>query len=111
MSDTLYCDWPQCECSHECERQDKHDEYLKERAAMATVLWLIEHPNNGNQRPFYWGNEEGEQAWTTDIEAAFKFATEGEADKHAGDVGIPDWRIVGHQWLDHTPTTKSVVGT
>lgn len=76
---------------------------------MDTVLWLIEHPNNGNQTPFYWGNEEGEQAWTADIEAAFKFETADAAEQYAGDVGIPDYRIVDHKWLDHKPTTKSVV--
>ena len=73
------------------------------------VLWLIEHPNNGNQRPFYWGNEEGEQGWTGDIEASFKFETSDEADRHAGDVGIPDYKIIDHKWLNHKPTTKSVV--
>jgi hypothetical protein len=77
---------------------------------MDTVLWLIEHPNNGNQRPFYWGVEEGEESWTADIEAAHKFAAAEFAEKWAGDVGIPDYRIVDHKWLDHKPTTKSVVG-
>lgn len=74
------------------------------------ILWLIEHPNNGNQTPAYWGLEEGEESWTGDIEAAHKFAAHEFAEKWAGDVGIPDYRIVDHQWLDHTPTTKSVAG-
>jgi CRISPR/Cas system-associated protein Csm6 len=30
--DVLPCDWPQCECDYECERQDKHEEFLRELA-------------------------------------------------------------------------------
>jgi hypothetical protein len=77
---------------------------------MDTVLWLIEHPNNGKQKPFYWGIEEGEEGWTADIDAAHKFASFEFAEKWASDIGIPDYRIIDHKWLDQTPTTKSVVG-
>lgn len=32
IGDLVVCDWPQCECDYECEREDKHKEYLKEMA-------------------------------------------------------------------------------
>jgi hypothetical protein len=72
------------------------------------VLWLIEHPGNGNgkQPPFYFGREEGEKAWTADIKWAFKFETKDAAEKMAGDCGLADWRIVDHKWLDHKPTSN-----
>ena len=70
------------------------------------VLWAIEHPENGKQRPFYWGIEEGEQGWTTDIRWAFKFDTKDAAEKHASDIGIPDYQIRDHKWLDHKPTSN-----
>jgi hypothetical protein len=30
MTDVLACDHPNCECDYDCERNDKHDEWLKE---------------------------------------------------------------------------------
>lgn len=74
------------------------------------VLWVIEHPENGNQPPFYWGTEEGEQGWTAEIKWAFKFEAPEDAEKHAGGVGIPDYKIIDHKWLDHTPTSNLDVG-
>jgi hypothetical protein len=73
---------------------------------MTYVLWLIEHPDNGNQRPFYFGWEEGERGWTADIEAAFKFDTQADAEKMASGCGLPDYSIIDHQWLDHKPTSN-----
>lgn len=70
------------------------------------VLWVIEHPENGKQPPFYWGTEEGEQGWTSEIKWAIKFDTADEAEKRASDVGIPNYRIVDHKWMDHTPTSN-----
>lgn len=70
------------------------------------VLWLIEHPDNGTKSPFYWGIEEGEQGWTSDIAWSFKFATKEAAEQHASDVGIPDYQINDHKWLDHMPTSN-----
>jgi hypothetical protein len=73
------------------------------------VLWLIEHPENAYQTPVYWGVEEDQEGWAGDIKWAFKFETSADAEKHAEGVGIPDYRIIDHKWLDHKPTTKSVV--
>lgn len=72
------------------------------------VLWIIEHPENGQQgkSPFYWGLVEGQQGWTPDIKDAFKFDTQFDAEKRADDVGIPDYRVFDHMWLDHRPTTN-----
>lgn len=70
------------------------------------VLWLIEHPESKHQTPFYWGIEEGKQGWTADIKWAFKFETADEAEMHASGVGIPDYRIIDHKWLDHKPTSN-----
>lgn len=46
MKDVLPCDWPQCECSYECERQDKHDEWLKEEERLnqqdRTMIEMVE---------------------------------------------------------------------
>lgn len=70
------------------------------------VLWLIEHPNNGKQSPFYWGIEEGEQGWTADMRWAFKFDTAADAEMRASDVGIPDYRVEDHLFLDHKPASN-----
>jgi hypothetical protein len=32
IREILPCDFPQCECDYECERQDKHDAWLKEQS-------------------------------------------------------------------------------
>lgn len=73
---------------------------------MDHVLWLIEHPDNGDKSPSYFGWEEGEQGWTGEIKEAFKFDTKAAAGKHASDVGLPDYRIVDHKWLDHKPASN-----
>lgn len=73
---------------------------------MDYILWVIEHPENGKRSPFYWGWEEGSQGWTAEIGAAMKFDTRAYAEKHAAGVGVPDYRIVDHKWLDHKPTTN-----
>lgn len=54
----------------------------------------------------YFGWEEGEKGWTADIKAAFKFDTRDEAEKMAGDCGLPDYQIRDHKWLDHKPTSN-----
>lgn len=73
---------------------------------MDYARWLIEHPDNGTRSPFYWGVEEGVQGWTADVRWSFKFDTEAAAEKHASDVGIPDYQIRDHKWLDHEPTSN-----
>lgn len=70
------------------------------------VLWLIEHPGNGTKTPFYFGWEEGEKGWTSDINAALKFEVEADAYKMASDCGLPDYHIRDHKWLDHKPTSN-----
>ena len=72
---------------------------------MAYILWLIEHPQQ-HQGIFYFGWEEGEKNWTADINAALKFDTKAEAEAMAINIGLPDYRIVDHQWLDHKPATN-----
>lgn len=74
------------------------------------VLWLIEHPDNGSKSPFYLGWEEGQPGWTGDIKEAFKFQTSEAAEKLAGEVGLTDWRVADHKWLDHMPTSNLDVG-
>lgn len=73
---------------------------------MDYVLWLIEHPDNGNRSPFYYGWEEGSLGWTADINAALKFEGREAADKMASDVGLPDYRNADHKWLDHKPASN-----
>lgn len=73
---------------------------------MDYVYWLIEHPDNGKRIPFYYGWAEGERGWTPDIKDAFKLSSEAEAEKMASDMGLPDYRILDHKFLDHEPTTN-----
>lgn len=73
---------------------------------MDYVLWLIEHPDNGAKSPFYFGWVEGEKGWTPDINAALKFDTKGQAETMANNVGLPDYQIRDHKWLDHKPTSN-----
>jgi len=80
--------------------------YDLEDFTMSHVLWLIEHPDNGKQSPFYFGWEEGEKGWTAEISAAFKFDAKDAAEKMASDCGLPDYQIRDHQWLDHKPTSN-----
>lgn len=71
------------------------------------VAWVIEHPDNGNQTPLYWGHEEGQPGWTSDIRHAFRFDTQEDAEHRAGGHGIPDYRIVDHKWLAHGESSNS----
>lgn len=92
------------------DRTKKRLESLMSTTKSDVVLWVIEHPDNGNQRPFYFGWVEGEKGWTPDIDDALKFDSEGQAEAMASNVGLPDYRIVDHKWLDHKPTSNLDVG-
>lgn len=82
------------------------DSLTVRRAPMTYVYWLIEHPDNGKRSPHYFGWEEGERGWTSDLSAAFKFETQGIAEQFANEIGIQDWRVIDHQFLDHKPTSN-----
>jgi hypothetical protein len=69
------------------------------------IYWLIELPQNCRSgSPLYFGWEEGSPNWTGEVNDAFCFDNKQEAETYANEIGLLDWEVLEHAWIDrHEP--------
>jgi len=62
------------------------------------TAWLIERSTE--RGPCWWGQDDGEHAWTHDHMQARRYCSKEDAERDASDMGLDDWFVCEHAWTE-----------